>query len=128
MSHCTRHHAMTTAYVEFYVLLKWEMFSEIFIKLDITTSQCQFLQNCNRAFFFSVWVFFETHWRFAEKQGKKGSIFIPLYDFHPLTNIQVYICKFIWKMFSVLTAPAFTKRFHQVTLYRHITSSKIMVR
>ena len=38
---------------------------------------------------------------FADSQnsmGRKGRIFIPFYHFHPLTNIQAFICSFAYEM------------------------------
>ena len=30
--------------------------------------------------------------------GRKGAIFLPLYQFYPLTNIQTFICSFTSEM------------------------------
>ena len=51
--------------------------------------------------FFSIRVFFHGHWRLTGQQGKGGEpSFIPLYHFHPLTNIQTFICNFACEMTS----------------------------
>ena len=49
-------------------------------------------------YFFSVRVFFHRHWQFIEQQGKRGDHFFPLYLFHPLTNIETFICNFASEM------------------------------
>ena len=50
-------------------------------------------------FFFSITVFFHGHWPFIGQQGKGGGpSFIPIYHFHPLTNIQTFICNFTREM------------------------------
>ena len=42
--------------------------------------------------FFLSGHFFKGHWRLTGQQGKGGDhLFIPLYHFHPLTNIQALI-------------------------------------
>ena len=46
-------------------------------------------------FFFSIRVFFHRHWQLTGQQGKGGDHLIPLYHFHPLTNIQTFICNFV---------------------------------
>ena len=38
--------------------------------------------------FFSIRVFFHGHWQLTRQQGKGGDHLIPLYNFHPLTNIR----------------------------------------
>ena len=49
--------------------------------------------------FFSIRVFFHEYWRLTGQQGKRGShLFILLYRFHPLTNIQAFICDFACEM------------------------------
>ena len=36
-------------------------------------------------------IFFHGHWQFmGQLKGKEGTIFIPLYHFHPLINIQTF--------------------------------------
>ena len=40
----------------------------------------------------NILVFFLRHWQFTGQQGKWEIILIPLYHFHPLTNIQTFIC------------------------------------
>ena len=52
--------------------------------------------------FFSVRGFFHGHWRLTGQQGKEGGgiIFIPLYHFHPLTNIQTFIRNFACEMMN----------------------------
>ena len=45
-------------------------------------------------FFFSIRVFFHGHWQLTGQQGKGGDHLIPLYNFHPLTNTQTFICNF----------------------------------
>ena len=40
-------------------------------------------------FFFAIWVFFHKHWEFT---GQQGTIFIPLYHLHLLSNIQKFTC------------------------------------
>ena len=42
-------------------------------------------------FFFSIRVFFHGHWQLTWQQGKGGGHLIPLYHFHPLTNIQPFM-------------------------------------
>ena len=44
--------------------------------------------------FFSIRVFFHGHGQLTGQQGKGGPSFIPFYHFHPLTNIQAFICNF----------------------------------
>ena len=52
-----------------------------------------------KAFFFSIRVFFHGQGRLTGQQGKGGDhFFIPLYHFHPLTNIQTFICNFACEM------------------------------
>ena len=44
----------------------------------------------NKTFFFSIWVFFHEHSRFAGQQGKGEGIYLaPLYRFHPLCGCLV---------------------------------------
>ena len=45
-------------------------------------------------YFFFIRVFFHGHWQLTGQQGKGGNHFFPLYHFHPLTNIQTFICNF----------------------------------
>ena len=52
----------------------------------------------NFFFFFSIRVFFHGHWQLTGQQGKGGDHLIPLYNFHPLTNIQTFICNFAREM------------------------------
>ena len=33
-----------------------------------------------------------------DRMGSKGTLFVPLYHFHPLTDIQTFICKFAYEM------------------------------
>ena len=49
-------------------------------------------------FFFSIRFFFHAHWQLAGHQGKAGDHLIPLYNFHPLTNIQTFVCNFACEM------------------------------
>ena len=49
-------------------------------------------------FFFSIGVFFHAHWQLTGQQRKGGDQLIPLYHFHPLTNIQTFICNFAREM------------------------------
>ena len=48
--------------------------------------------------FFSIWVLFHRHWRFKGLQGKARIVFIPLYHFYLLKNIQTFISKFVIQM------------------------------
>ena len=48
--------------------------------------------------FFSIRIFFHGHWQLTGLQGKGGDHLIPLYNFHPLTNIQTFICNFAREM------------------------------
>ena len=52
--------------------------------------------------FFSIRVLFHGHWQLTGQQGKGGDhFFIPLYHFHPLTNIQTFIlqlCTWDWRV------------------------------
>ena len=50
--------------------------------------------------FFSIRVFFHGHWQLTRQQGKGGDHLIPLYNFHPLTNIQTFICNFAQVCYS----------------------------
>ena len=51
--------------------------------------------HCQKNIFCSIRVFFHRHWRFTWQQGERGGpSFIPLYHFHPLTNIETFICNF----------------------------------
>ena len=49
-------------------------------------------------FFFSIRVFFHGHWHLTGQQGKGGDHLIPLCHFHPLKNIQTFICNFAREM------------------------------
>ena len=49
----------------------------------------------NRYFFF-IRVFFHETWRFARQQRKEGDYLS--FNFHPLTNIQTFICNFACEM------------------------------
>ena len=42
--------------------------------------------------------FFCRHWRLTGQEGKWGAIFIPLYHFHLLTNIQTLTFNFLSEM------------------------------
>ena len=48
--------------------------------------------------FFFYQGFLHRHWRFTGLQGGEGPSFIPLYHFHPLTNIETFICNFACEM------------------------------
>ena len=48
--------------------------------------------------FFSIRVFFHIHWQLTGQQGKGGDHLIQLYNFHPFTNIQTFICNFAREM------------------------------
>ena len=49
-------------------------------------------------FFFSIGVFFQTLTTHRTAGEGRGPSFIPLYHFHPLTNIGTFICNFGWEM------------------------------
>ena len=52
-----------------------------------------------REIFFCYQGYLHSHWRFTGQQGKEGGpSFIPLYHFHPLTNIETFICNFACEM------------------------------
>ena len=53
---------------------------------------------CFFCFFFSIRVLFYGHWQLTGQQGKGGCHLLPLYHFHPLTNIQTFICSFAREM------------------------------
>ena len=48
--------------------------------------------------FFSIRVFFHGHLQLTGQHGKGEDHLIPLYNFHPLTNIQTFICNFAREM------------------------------
>ena len=48
-------------------------------------------------FFLSGFSFTDTD-DSQDRRGRGGSSFIPLYHFHPLTNIQTFICNFACEM------------------------------
>ena len=55
--------------------------------------------NISLSVFLEIRVFFHVHWRLTWQQGKGGNhLFILLYHFHPLTNIQTFICNFACEM------------------------------
>ena len=49
-------------------------------------------------FFFSIRVFFHGHWQLTGQQGKGRNHLIPLYHFHPLTNIQTFYLQLCTKI------------------------------
>ena len=58
--------------------------------------------RCMKATFF--FFFFLSGFSFTDtddsqdSRGRERTIFIPLYHFHPLTNIQIFICNFACEM------------------------------
>ena len=57
-------------------------------KPSIFFERINFFFEKSHGFFFSIRVFFQWHWQITEQQGKgRGSSFISLYHFHPLTGI-----------------------------------------
>ena len=62
----------------------------------------------NKSVFFSIRVILHGHWRLTGQEGKGGDqLFIPLYHYHPLTNIQTFILQLCtWDDFRIfLIAP-----------------------
>ena len=50
------------------------------------------------SFFFLSRFFFTDTDNSQDSRGKEGTFFIPLYHFHPLTNIQTFMCNFAREM------------------------------
>ena len=70
--------------------------------------------------FFSIRVFFHGLTTHRTAGELKGPSFIPLYHFHPLMNIQIYICNFACEMTTIfLIAPlVFTRLLLDNITYR----------
>ena len=51
----------------------------------------------NNFFFLTGFSFTDTD-NSQDSRGREGTIFIPLYHFHPLINIQTFICNFASEM------------------------------
>ena len=49
-------------------------------------------------FFFSIRVFFTDTDNSQRSRRREGKSFIPLYHFHPLTSIEIFICNFACEM------------------------------
>ena len=54
--------------------------------------------------FFSVRVFFHGHWQFTG-QNQKGENHLSLCHFRQLTNIQIFMCNFVYEMISIWDLP-----------------------
>ena len=60
---------------------------------------CTFLRPMSYVLiFFSIRVFFTDTDDPQDCRGGEGPSFIPLYHFHPLTNIETFICNFACEM------------------------------
>ena len=54
----------------------------------------------NERVFFILSVFFPDGSQ--DSRGREGTIFYPLYHFHPLTNIQTFVCNFARRWLSLI--------------------------
>ena len=90
--------------------------------LGITLLKCQ-LVNSYMFFFLSGFSFMDTD-DLQDSRGRGGQFFVPLYHFHPLTNIQTLICNFACEMayrICLITMLVFTRllldeRFDEILL------------
>ena len=58
------------------------------------------IQKLYRSFFFYEFSYTDTDDR-KNRRGKKRTVIIPLYHFHPLKNIQTLICSFASEMTTI---------------------------
>ena len=88
----------------------WESFNNQWTKMILLSDELWLIANNSKNWarkhisnkliiFFSIRVFFHGHWQLTAQQGNQGShLFIPLYHFHLVTNIQTFIYNFACEM------------------------------